>query len=728
MITTSRLQVTGVTGGPLRITGASLVNGAYELATAGGADYELQTERQTMLSEILFIPGLQPRSELMGEIVFPANVLQSASNQPVVLSSDVLFSDRTKLSIDGVPTICQSQYIPDVSNGTWTFWNQPKSAWDSVNKITTLGPFVTAGGNVLIYQYNGTVWSSFTLLSGGTLNDHNDGACILLPNGRLFVAYTGHNVANYFYRVSTDHTIANLGAQQTIGAMGLSSPEFSYTQLSVLASEGSHGRLYLRFRHGPSSNRPRYYSTVELDAGGDWPASPTWANAVVEIQNGTQRPYLRMWDNGTDTVALCFNDGHPDQAGTTNVYYAKYDGAYKNGSGGAITLPVTPSNATLVHSGGANRIWNLDVTVSGSNVGVLFIEYEGGPANQTLKLAVSSDSGATWAIHTYGPTGPGFALPLEPYYPGGASFVKNNPNEFFVSAVKDGQYAVNQVRFSAGVFSVVRQITPEGNQALNIRPEAIAAGAHFDVAWLSGHYEYYLNTTSSSGVKYLTSSAVYPPVDARSLFVYRDDVSASAIQKRVTIKKAIQPAITTALGSNALFFFGDAAIATLFGDLNLASKPTITAGFLVRTKGATSDNQTIASNWDGANAGLLIRLNTSLALNCNFRAIASSPGGTTTATVSPNVWTLVGMQITGSNVVGRVGKTKQNVATTSLGLSPNNSANKWSLGYSQHSGVAAVFNGEIAFGFVTEDVLNDAQWDNLVDMFANLDESILTII
>jgi hypothetical protein len=55
---TSRLRITGVTGGPLRITGATLVNGVYELATAGGADYELQTERQTMLSEILFIPGL----------------------------------------------------------------------------------------------------------------------------------------------------------------------------------------------------------------------------------------------------------------------------------------------------------------------------------------------------------------------------------------------------------------------------------------------------------------------------------------------------------------------------------------------------------------------------------------------------------------------------------------------------------------------------------------------
>jgi hypothetical protein len=62
---TSRLRITGVTGGPLRITGASLVNGAYELATAGGADYELQTERQTIMDNILFIPGIaNPVSEI----------------------------------------------------------------------------------------------------------------------------------------------------------------------------------------------------------------------------------------------------------------------------------------------------------------------------------------------------------------------------------------------------------------------------------------------------------------------------------------------------------------------------------------------------------------------------------------------------------------------------------------------------------------------------------------
>jgi hypothetical protein len=72
MITTSRLQVTGVTGGPLRIAGASLGNGAYELATAGGADYELQTERQTTMDNILFIPGIaNPVSEI-NQLLFGA--------------------------------------------------------------------------------------------------------------------------------------------------------------------------------------------------------------------------------------------------------------------------------------------------------------------------------------------------------------------------------------------------------------------------------------------------------------------------------------------------------------------------------------------------------------------------------------------------------------------------------------------------------------------------------
>jgi hypothetical protein len=74
---TSRLQVIGVTGGPLRITGASLVNGAYELATAGGADYELQTERQVMLDNILFIPGIGFDSDALAYI----KAVESADTQ-----------------------------------------------------------------------------------------------------------------------------------------------------------------------------------------------------------------------------------------------------------------------------------------------------------------------------------------------------------------------------------------------------------------------------------------------------------------------------------------------------------------------------------------------------------------------------------------------------------------------------------------------------------------------
>jgi hypothetical protein len=77
---TSRLQVTGVTGGPLRITGASLVNGAYELATAGGADYELQTERQTTMDNILFIPGIRA---LDPDAKTYINAVEFADGQPL---------------------------------------------------------------------------------------------------------------------------------------------------------------------------------------------------------------------------------------------------------------------------------------------------------------------------------------------------------------------------------------------------------------------------------------------------------------------------------------------------------------------------------------------------------------------------------------------------------------------------------------------------------------------
>jgi hypothetical protein len=202
MITTSRLQVTGVTGGPLRITGASLVNGAYELATAGGADYELQTERQTIMDNILFIPGIanpvaEIRQLLFGQGQPGGSWIPSLSAAMIAANSfGSGVTDILDLSGRNNPF---SQATPS-SRGAW--FREPKTgrrnllnatATLSTQSVTvaavqktlsfrgtgtvtlsgasTAGPLVGTGANDIVSLTFTPTAGSLTLTVSGTVND-----------------------------------------------------------------------------------------------------------------------------------------------------------------------------------------------------------------------------------------------------------------------------------------------------------------------------------------------------------------------------------------------------------------------------------------------------------------------------------------------------------------------------------------------------------------------------
>jgi hypothetical protein len=159
---TSRLRITGVTGGPLRITGASLVNGAYELATAGGADYELQTERQVMLDNILFVPGID------GRIVNPPNGF-SYSPPYTITKSGASFS--TNYDPESTVPSTTSIFYVDVATGSDSNAGTEASPFKSIyqavhNRNADILVYVAPG----IYEGNDS-WRG--ALAGTNFNERN---------------------------------------------------------------------------------------------------------------------------------------------------------------------------------------------------------------------------------------------------------------------------------------------------------------------------------------------------------------------------------------------------------------------------------------------------------------------------------------------------------------------------------------------------------------------------
>jgi hypothetical protein len=199
---TSRLRITGVTGGPLRITGASLVNGAYELATAGGADYELQTERQTIMDNILFIPGIADPVSEINSLLFGQGQ-QGAFIAPS-LTASLISGSTFGTGVQTLPDLSPrnnpfSQATPS-SRGAW--FREPKTgrrnllnatATLSTQSVTvaavqktlsfrgtgtvtlsgasTAGPLVGTGANDIVSLTFTPSAGSLTLTVSGTVND-----------------------------------------------------------------------------------------------------------------------------------------------------------------------------------------------------------------------------------------------------------------------------------------------------------------------------------------------------------------------------------------------------------------------------------------------------------------------------------------------------------------------------------------------------------------------------
>jgi hypothetical protein len=199
---TSRLRITGVTGGPLRITGASLVNGAYELATAGGADYELQTERQTIMDNILFIPGIaNPVSEI-NQLLFGQG--QQGTFIAPSLTPSLISGSTFGTGVETLPDISpRNNPFSQANSGNRAAWfREPKTGRRNMLNVTatlstqsvtvaavqktlsfrgtgtvtlsgasTAGPLVGTGANDIVSLTFTPSAGSLTLTVSGTVND-----------------------------------------------------------------------------------------------------------------------------------------------------------------------------------------------------------------------------------------------------------------------------------------------------------------------------------------------------------------------------------------------------------------------------------------------------------------------------------------------------------------------------------------------------------------------------
>lgn len=206
----------------------------------------------------------------------------------------------------------------------------------------------TTGGDVVLHRYLSGVLTTFTLHADLEVDDHNQGAIIVLPSGKLAVFYSSHVDTVTRWKVSTAAApdITGFGTQKTIAAAP-DAGTVTYSQPIIL---GDNVYVFRRINIDGGNGRPQQMcvdTVAAVEAG-----TATFATRTTLLTNGAQRPYPLFALNGEDRIDVFTTNSHPGEDTSVSLYhmYMQLDGAtlkYYQSDGTEITDPPFDVDAEL---------------------------------------------------------------------------------------------------------------------------------------------------------------------------------------------------------------------------------------------------------------------------------------------------------------------------------------------------------------------------------------------
>lgn len=396
-------------------------------------------------------------------------------------------------------------------DGIWTWFTEPRAVF--YNGAYYVGWINSVGDAGITKVVSATgVRTHFTLKVNLQLDDHNNPAVYIRPDGRIMCFYGMHNdAAGIRYRTTTNpEDISAWGAEQVHAPATLPT---CYSNPRYLSAAG---RLFYHYRAGNSdSNRP--HSIISTANNG-----ATWTAELKLFDSGaTARPYVKSTTNGVDRIDFFLTNCHPSE-GVASAYhcYALWDAGtsalryYTSAGVELTTFPINPSSLTLIKSGSPHDNWVWDITYSADgHPRVLYTRFNGSADH---RYEFSRWTGSSWTTPVEVCAGGTFLYSGEAYYSGGMCFDGNNANVVYVSRQVSGQWEIQEYRTAndGATWALERSIT-SGSSVRNARPYSPRGHDNkLGVLWWSGTYTTYINYDTSIRSAEATTAAAPVVVDA----------------------------------------------------------------------------------------------------------------------------------------------------------------------------------------------------------------------
>lgn len=308
-------------------------------------------------------------------------------------------------------------------------------------------------------------------------DDHNAPSLLVLPEGRIMIFYTVHDVKDaFFMKMSTNvEDISTFGKRINIKDPDSSSIQYNYPQPKRLNT----GDILLFYRRGSYFNSDEYFKISKDN-------SKTWGKPIKLTDFGKDGVYAFVYARNNQ-IHIAWNRSVFNAPPRKIYYIFSPDGGvtWKKRDGTDVALPISEDKAEVVFNAGNEPVYVWDIVVDENNNPFITFAYKNDPSHE-FRFAQWNDR--SWKTNII--TTSSLLYDNENFYSGGVVIDPKNTYKVYLSKKRSRLEIEEWVSFNKGQEWEKAESVTKNSSVDNFRLQVVENYSdNFRLVWSSGLYD-----------------------------------------------------------------------------------------------------------------------------------------------------------------------------------------------------------------------------------------------